>query len=150
MKKRNKDGSIDENYQIFSYVGPKAIGGLANAGSNSIEKIADVAFHDAIDQLNKWGLGDKGRILIKLLGHSRGAVAMSFVANRINKNLKDIIVDRKIDLELVVFDPVPGYDMELRNIWDDTKNKVWCWVSFNYNNNCDKNKKDTYDKYKDY
>lgn len=95
-------------YNQFSYIGPSALFGSADAGVNSIDNIHKSGMEDAIAEYKKAKKLKKKLILLKIMGHSRGAVAAGLIAKdfaeHVAKNATDILI------ELVQFDPVPGQD----------------------------------------
>lgn len=54
------------------------------------------------------------------MGHSRGAVASGMISNNLSVFYKNSIKNHKIDIALVMFDPVPGPSMN-RNVGDNDK-----------------------------
>lgn len=80
--------------------------GSADTGVNSIDNIYKSGMEDAIAQYALAKQLKKKLILLKIMGHSRGAVAAGLIAKdfALNqaKNNTDILI------ELVQFDPVPG------------------------------------------
>lgn len=72
--------------------------------------MTDTGLKDARKYINEAKIkykGKPGKILLKVLGHSRGAVAAGFIAS--DFIIKDpLYKDAEIDVELTMFDPVSG------------------------------------------
>lgn len=84
------------------YTGVKA--GMWDRGSNSIDNLVKEIPKQVAAEINKADPTKKKKIVLLLRAHSRGAVAANQAANF----LKERYAGRGIEVELVMFDPVPG------------------------------------------
>jgi hypothetical protein len=74
--------------------------GASDKGINSIKNVRD----DAVKIATKFINDNKDiKVLIKCVGHSRGAVAAGMIGSELSKIKSD-----KVDINVVMFDPVPG------------------------------------------
>lgn len=109
--RRNKKNKVDLSFAGPGGQGTKGYGffGLNDRGSNSIKKLAEyipsIVKHIILtegnkNKKNKKNILENKNVIIFIKGHSRGAVAASQAA----KKLESL----KYKVELVLFDPVPG------------------------------------------
>jgi len=106
---------ITKTHTKINLSGPLAAGGMSNSGDYSIENLetyivqyADNWLEQKANQLEKDGTIKP--IHIHLKGHSRGGVTANESATLINKLIEDKYPKLKeyIDIELALYDPVPG------------------------------------------
>lgn len=95
--------------------GASVLGGVRDVGSNSIESLVTEvpAKVTEIVEQQRAGTDPRRRTVILIKAHSRGAVAASRVAKLLNKTIGNA------DIELVLFDPVPGPKHEGEDIQID-------------------------------
>jgi hypothetical protein len=94
----------------FTIAGPQALGGLSDTGANSIKNNIALGIElvkEQIQELSDWQNPNTLTVLIK--AHSRNAVAGSQIAQKLRSICYDIYgFDDSPEVELVMFDPVPG------------------------------------------
>lgn len=120
------DNNYHANYHLLAYAGSlghssnivwkhaPVVHGLAGRGAtdwgpNSIHNNWKHGVEDgqkAIDAFFK--TKPEGKLNLKLTGHSRGAVAASFVAVDLHNANLSLVSSKKLVIDLVMFDPVPG------------------------------------------
>jgi hypothetical protein len=111
-------GDEDQITEI-SYAGPGApattgLTGLSDTGSNRIAKLIKHVPKRVVGLLDEIHKGDpstrKKRTVILIRAHSRGAVAAARVARDLKAQLPNV------EIELVMFDPVPGPGHKGKNV----------------------------------
>ncbi|MCO5382495.1 MAG: DUF4157 domain-containing protein [Methanosarcina barkeri] len=123
-----------EVWTIAGPVGKRALGGNIDKGSNRINKNVPMGIKLITDFVDKQG-GDQ-EILIFMKSHSRNAVVCTRIAKAINELYKDSNSfykrnenlglnnhdSKKVTVEAVFFDPVPGPFHAGKNVENDVSN----------------------------
>lgn len=106
------------NYHMIGYkgppntdTGPNNIWGIYTTALLDIKRVFTSAFITKTCTVAK-------PCLLKVVGHSRGAVAASLIATDFFSDAlyKPFVVAKKIEVDLVQYDPVPGLDEQLLKI----------------------------------
>lgn len=105
-------GKDDDGYKYkIDVQGPAGIAnaGIFDSGTNSIENIAKTLSNQVQQILN---MNPANTITVRVRGHSRGGVALSFFLREISKQYKSkVSVDYSIQ-----YDPVPGQTISTENM----------------------------------
>lgn len=94
---------LDGTILYYQIQGPsKILNGVFDVGPNSIENISSTLFEEIKSILSE---NDENTIMIDIRGHSRGAVAISFLLDKIEQSS----YKRRIYFNSIIqYDPVPG------------------------------------------
>lgn len=87
------------------FQGVSAVGGTIDSGPNNVAFVRELA----VSFVKDWMTANKTakKLLLKIVGHSRGGVAASLIANDVSKEYP-VAKHPTFDIQLTQFDPVPG------------------------------------------
>lgn len=134
-------------YKILYLQGPTGIfnSGIFDIGTNSIKKLSDTLYSYILRLLSN---EQRPTIILRIIGHSRGAVALSLFFDKL-KNLDSDLLARIVVLSSIQYDPVPGQTFSFHNK-DINSSDVSPYYRHNINNSINLNSTVVYSLYTQY